>query len=159
MPICVHEGNMNITDQQTLPDAVNAVSQRFGIEHVVLVGDRGMITQAHAQALTEQGIEFITALKAVQVRALVNSGDLQLSLFDQTNLAEIASELYPNERLIVCRNPAVAAERARKRESMLEATETQLAKVKKMVDGERGTLRNAPAGKIGERAGKVVNKY
>jgi transposase len=155
--IAVHAGN--ITDQQTLPDAARAVSQRFGIEHVVLVGDRGMITQAHAQTLTEQGIEFITALKAVQVRALVNSGELQLSLFDQTNLAEIASELYPNERLIVCRNPAVAAERARKRESMLTATETELAKVTKMVDGERGTLRNAPAGKIGERAGKVINKY
>lgn len=155
--ICVHEGN--ITDQQTLPDAARAVSERFGIEHVVLVGDRGMITQAHAQTLTEQGIEFITALKAVQVRALVNSGDLQLSLFDEQNLAEIASELYPKERLIVCRNPAVATERARKRESMLKATETELAKVKKMVDGERGTLRNAPAGKIGERAGKVINKY
>jgi transposase len=155
--IAVHAGN--ITDQQTLPEAVNAVSQRFGIEHVVVVGDRGMITHAHAHTLTEQGIEFITALKAVQVRALVTSGDLQLSLFDQTNLAEITSELYPNERLIVCRNPAVAAERARKRESMLQATETELAKVTKMVDGERGTLRNAPAGKIGERAGKVINKY
>src|SRR5450755_2238977 len=155
--IAVHAGN--ITDQQTLPDAARAVTQRFGIEHVVLVGDRGMITQAHAQTLTEQGIEFITALKAVQVRGLVNSGDLQLSLFDQTNLAEITSELYPAERLIVCRNPAVATERARKRDSMLQATETELAKVKKMVDGERGTLRNAPAGKIGERAGKIINKY
>ena len=137
-----------------MPDAVNAVTQRFGIEQVVLVGDGGMITQAHAQTLTEQGLEFITAFKAVQVRALVNSGELQLSLFDQTNLAEITSELYPKERLIVCRNPAVATERARKRESMLQATETKLAKVKKMVDGQRGTLRNAPAGKIGERAGE-----
>ena len=95
----------------------------------------------------------------LQVRALVNSGDLQLSLFDEQNLAEIASKLYPSERLIVCRNPAVAAERARKRESMLQATETELGKVKTMVDGERGTLRNALAGKIGERAGKVINKY
>jgi transposase len=155
--IAVHEGN--ITDQQTLPDAVNAVSERFGIEHVVVVGDRGMITQAHAATLTEQGIEFITALKAVQVRALVNSGDLQLSLFDQVDLAEITSEQYPDERLVVCRNPAVAAERARKRESMLTATETELDKVKAMVDAPRGTLRNASAGKIGERSGKVSNKY
>ena len=155
--IGVHEGN--ITDQQTLPDAVNAVSERFGIEHVVVVGDRGMITQAHATTLTEQGIEFITALKAVQVRALVNSGELQLSLFDQVNLAEITSELYPSERLVVCRNPAVAAQRARKRESMLSATEKELDKVRTMVNGPRGTLRNATAGKIGERAGKVSNKY
>jgi transposase len=155
--ICVHEGN--ITDQQTLPDAVNAVAERSGIEHVVVVGDRGMLTQAHATTLTEQGIEFISALKAVQIRALVNSGDLQLGLFDEHNLAEITSELYPNERLIVCRNPAVAAERARKRESLLTATETELKKVCAMVSGPRGTLRNATAGKIGERAGKIINKY
>src|SRR5450755_1717303 len=153
----VHAGN--VTDQQTLPDAVTAVSERFGIEHVVVIGDRGMITQAHARTLTEQGIEFITALKAVQVRALVTSGDLQLGLFDQTNLAEITSALYPAERLVVCRNPAVAAERARKRESLLAATETELDKVTKMVDGPRGTLRSAPAGTIGQRAGKVINKY
>jgi len=76
--IGVHEGN--ITDQQTLPGAVHTVAERFGIEHVVVVGDRGMLTQAHATTLTEQGIEFITALKAVQVRALVNSGDLQVAL-------------------------------------------------------------------------------
>jgi Transposase DDE domain len=155
--ICVHAGN--ITDQQTLPDAVTAVSERFGIEHVVVIGDRGMITQAHARTLTEQGIEFITALKAVQVRALVGSGDLQLGLFDQTNLAEITSALYPAERLMVCRNPAVATERARKRESLLQATETELDKVTKMVAGPRGTLRSAPAGTIGQRAGKVINKY
>jgi hypothetical protein len=155
--IGVHAGN--VTDQQTLPDAVTAVSERFGIEHVVVIGDRGMITQAHARTLTEQGIEFITALKAVQVRALVTSGDLQLGLFDQTNLAEITSALYPAERLVVCRNPAVAAERARKRESLLAATETELDKVTKMVDGPRGTLRSAPAGTIGQRAGKVINKY
>jgi Transposase DDE domain len=155
--IGVHEGN--ITDSQTLPDAVNKVSERFAIEHVVVVGDRGMITQAHATTLTEHGIEFITALKAPQVRALVNSGELQLSLFDQQNLAEIASAHYPGERLVVCRNPAIAAERARKRESMLQATEHELDKVKAMVDGERGTLRNASAGRIGERAGKVSNKY
>jgi hypothetical protein len=155
--IGVHEGN--ITDSQTLPDAVNKVSERFAIEHVVVVGDRGMITQAHATTLTEHRIEFITALKAPQVRALVNSGELQLSLFDQQNLAEIASAHYPGERLVVCRNPAIAAERARKRESMLQATEHELDKVKAMVDGERGTLRNASAGRIGERAGKVSNKY
>lgn len=153
----VHEGN--IQDQQTLPDAVAAVSERFGIERVVFVGDRGMITAAHADTLRQQGIDFISALKAPQVRGLVEAGDLQLSLFDEQNLAEIASERFPGERLIVCRNPAVAAERARKRSEMLAATETELAGVQAMLQGPRGSLRAADAGKIGARAGKTVNKY
>jgi len=125
----VHEGN--VTDQQTVPDAVAAVSERFGIENVVFVGDRGMITQAHATTLKEQGVDFISALKSVQIRSLVNSGDLQLSLFDQVNLAEITSPLFRGERLVVCRNPAVAAERARKRAELLAATETELAGIVK----------------------------
>jgi transposase len=153
----VHEGKTQ--DQQTLPGAVESVRGRFGIERVVFVGDRGMITQAHAQVLKEQGVDFISALKAPQIKALVEAGELQLSLFDQRNLAEISSERFPGERLVVCRNPAVAAERARKREELLKATETELAKVKAMVDGERGRLRKADAGKIGERAGRVTNKY
>jgi hypothetical protein len=153
----VHEGN--VTDQQTVPDTVTAVRERFGIENVVFVGDRGMITQAHAQSLKEQGVDFISALKSVQIRSLVNSGDLQLSLFDEVNLAEITSPLFPNERLVVCRNPAVAAERARKRAELLAATEAELEKVKASVEGPRGRLRGADAGKIGERAGKISNKY
>jgi DDE family transposase len=153
----VHDGSTQ--DQKTLPGAVAAVRERFEIEHVVVIGDRGMITQAHAQTLKEAKIDFISALKAPQIRALVDAGDLQLSLFDETNLAEIASERFPDERLVVCRNPAVAAERARKRAQLLAATETELAKVKTMVERPRGRLRNADAGKIGERAGKVVNKY
>jgi hypothetical protein len=104
-------------------------------------------------------VDFISALKSVQIRSLVNAGDLQLSLFDEVNLAEITSELFPGERLVVCRNPAVAAERARKRAELLAATETELAKVKASVDGPRGRLRDADAGQIGERAGKTVNKY
>jgi hypothetical protein len=153
----VHEGN--VTDQQTVPDAVAAVSERFGIENVVFVGDRGMITQAHATTLKQQGVDFISALKSVQIRSLVNSGDLQLSLFDEVNLAEITSPLFAGERLVVCRNPAVAAERARKRAELLAATETELAKVKASVEGPRGRLRGAQAGQIGERAGKTINKY
>jgi transposase len=155
--VCVHEGN--VTDQQTVPDTVSAVCERFGIENVVFVGDRGMITQAHAQSLKEQGVDFISALKSVQIRSLVNSGDLQLSLFDEVNLAETTSPLFPGERLVVCRNPAVAAERARKRAELLAATETELEKVKASVEGPRGRLRGAGAGQIGERAGKVINKY
>jgi hypothetical protein len=153
----VHAGN--VTDQQTVPDTVRMIQQDFGIEQVVFVGDRGMITQAHAQTLKEQGVDFISALKSVQIRSLVNCGDLQLSLFDEVNLAEISSPLFPGERLVVCRNPAVAAERARKRAELLAATEAELEKVKASVDGPRGRLRGADAGKIGERAGKISNKY
>jgi hypothetical protein len=153
----VHAGN--VTDQQTVPDAVADLRERFGIEQVVFVGDRGMITQAHASAFKEQGVDFISALKSVQIRSLVNSGDLQLSLFDEVNLAEITSPLFPSERLVVCRNPAVAAERARKRAELLAATEAELEKVKASVHGPRGRLRGAPAGQIGERAGKIINKY
>jgi hypothetical protein len=153
----VHEGR--ITDQQTVPDTVATIRQQFGIEQVVFVGDRGMITQAHAATFKGQGVDFISALKSVQIRSLVNSGDLQLSLFDEVNLAEISSPLFPGERLVVCRNPAVAGERARKRAELLAATEAELDKVKAMVTGSRGRLRDAPAGQIGERAGKVSNKY
>jgi hypothetical protein len=153
----VHDGAT--ADQTTLLGAVAALTERFGVEHVVVVGDRGMITQAHAQTFKDHGVDFISALKSVQIRGLVNSGALQLSLFDELNLAEIASDAFPGERLIVCRNPAVAAERARKRCALLAATETELDKVKASVHGPRGRLRGAPAGKIGERAGRTVNKY
>ncbi|MGH2895692.1 MAG: IS1634 family transposase [Solirubrobacteraceae bacterium] len=153
----VHEGRTQ--DQQTVPDTVATIRQRFGIEQVVFVGDRGMITQAHAATFKAQGVDFISALKSTQIRSLINSGDLQLSLFDEVNLAEIASEAFPDERLVVCRNPAVAAERGRKRAELLAATEVELDKVKAMVSGPRGTLRAADAGTIGQRAGRVINKY
>jgi len=153
----VHDGRTQ--DQQTTLGAVSTIRDRFGIEHVVFVGDRGMITQAHAQTLKDQGVDFISALKSPQIRTLVTSGELQLSLFDQTNLAEISSPLFPGERLVVCRNPAVAAERARKRADLLIGTETELEKIVRMVDGPRGTLRTAQAGMIGQRVGRVVNKY
>ncbi len=153
----VHEGST--ADSVTVPDAISAVTQRFAIKHVVFVGDRGMITQAHAQTMKEQGVDFISALKSVQIRSLVNAGDLQLSLFDEVNLAEITSPLFEGERLVVCRNPAVAAERARKRTELLAATEAELQKVKASVESPRGRLRDAPAGQIGQRAGKTVNKY
>jgi hypothetical protein len=153
----VHEGRTQ--DQQTVAAAVATIRQDFGIEQVVFVGDRGMITQAHARSLKEQGVDFISALKSVQIRSLVTSGDLQLSLFDQLNLAELSSEQFPGERLVVCRNPAVAAQRARKRSQLLAATEVELEQVKTSVHGPRGQLRGAGAGQIGQRAGRVVNKY
>ncbi len=158
-PVAVHAFDGSTTDSKTLPDAVQAVTERFGVKNVVLVGDRGMITQAHAQTLKENGVGFISALKSAQIRTLINAGAIQLSLFDESNLAEISSEKFDGERLIVCRNPAVAAERARKRQELLAATEAELQKVKRMVDGPRGSLRKAHAGQIGTRAGKIVNKY
>jgi hypothetical protein len=155
--IGVHDGSTQ--DQQTLPGAVEKVRERFGISDVVVVGDRGMLTKAHAEALTKAGVDFVSALKSAQIRALLEAGDLQLSLFDERNLAEISSDQFPGERLVVCRNPAVAAERKRKRSELLASTESELRTVKAMVEGPRGTLRNADAGKIGTRAGKVVNRF
>ena len=153
----VHPGNT--ADPSTVPGVIDTVKERFGIERVILVGDRAMITEAHAATLKALGAGFVSALKTAQIRKLIGSGELQLSLFDQRNLAEITSDEFPDERLVVCRNPHLAAERARKREDLLGATERELAKVKHMVDGPRGSLRNADAGKIGERAGRVSNKY
>jgi hypothetical protein len=155
--VSVHEGRAQ--DQTTVPEAVAAVRERFGIDDVVFVGDRGMITQAHAQTLKDQGVGFISALKSTQIRALVDAGDLQLSLFDEVNLAEITSDRFPDERLVVCRNPAVAAERARKRTELLAATEAELDKITASVTSPRGKLHDGDAAAIGQRAGRVINKY
>ena len=158
-PISVQVHPGNTADPTTVPGVIDTVKERFGIERVILVGDRAMITDAHAATLKELGAGFVSALKTAQIRKLIGAGELQLSLFDQANLAEISSEEFPGERLVVCRNPHLAAERARKREDLLAGTERELAKVCQMVHGPRGTLRNADAGKIGERAGRVINKY
>ena len=152
----VHKGNTG--DPTTLQPAVERLKDTFGIEHIVFVGDRGMITEARTKVLKQQGVGFITALRAPQIQKLTLAPNYQLSLFDERGLCEVSSPEFPGERLIVCRNPAVAAERARKREELLRLTERDLEKVRQMVEGERGTLRNASAGKIGERAGRVVNK-
>jgi transposase len=153
----VHPGNT--ADPSTVPGVIDQLKDKFGIQRVILVGDRAMITDAHAATLKELGAGFVSALKNAQIRKLINAGELQLSLFDQTNLAEITSEEFPGERLVVCRNPLLAAERARKREDLLGATERELDKVRQMVSGPRGTLKNADAGKIGQRVGRVINKY
>jgi hypothetical protein len=158
-PVAVEVFDGKAHDDKTLPSALERLKQRFRIERVVVCGDRGMVTEANIATLREHGFDWITALKAPQVRALVEAGDLQLSLFDERNLAEIASERYPDERLVVCRNPHVARERTRKREALLSATEKELAKVKASVDNPRGRLHGTPAGLIGERAGRVVNRF
>ncbi len=158
-PIAIEVFDGKLHDDKTLPSALERIKQRFAIERVVVCGDRGMVTAANIEVLKQHGFDWITALKAPQVRALVETGALQLSLFDERNLAEIASEHYPDERLVVCRNPHVARERARKREALLAATEQELVKVKASVDNPRGRLHEKPAGQIGERAGRVVNRY
>jgi hypothetical protein len=152
----VHAGNTG--DPTTLAPAVERVKQTFGIERVVFVGDRGMITEARVKALKEQDVGFITALRAPQIQKLTLAPHFQLSLFDERGLCEVTAPQFPGERLVICRNPAMAAERARKRADLLTLTEADLAKVKQMVEGERGRLNGADAGKIGERAGRVVNK-
>ncbi|MCA1679132.1 MAG: transposase, partial [Actinobacteria bacterium] len=151
----VHPGDSG--DPATLEGAVERVKDRFGIERVVFVGDRGMITASKVELLKSLGVGFITALRAPQIQALRLEPHYQLSLFDERGLCEVRSPDYPGERLIVCRNPQVAGERARKREDLLQATEAELGKVKRMVEGPRGRLKGAEAGKIGERAGRVVN--
>jgi Transposase DDE domain len=158
-PVAVEVFDGKLHDDKTLPQALDALKKRFGIERVVVCGDRGMVTAANIELLKAHGFDWITALRAPQVRALVETGDLQLSLFDERNLAEIASEAYPGERLVVCRNPHVARERARKREALLAATERELAKVRSSVANPRGRLHDKPAGLIGERAGRVVNRF
>jgi hypothetical protein len=153
----VHPGNSG--DPATVAAAARAVSERFGIRDAVMVGDRGMLTQTQIKTLSEHRIGFITALRAPQIAKLVAGPDFPLSLFDEYALAEINSPEHPGERLIVCRNPAVAAERARKRQALLAATERELDKITASVNGPRGRLRDAPAAAIGRRAGSVVNKY
>ena len=158
-PVAVQVHPGNTADPSTVPDVIDTVKERFGIERVILVGDRAMITDTHAQTLKEQGAGFVSALKSAQIRKLMKAGDLQLSLFDQTNLAEITSTEFPDERLVVCRNPHLAAERVRKREDLLAATERELDKVTASVANPRGRLHQADAGAIGQRVGRVINKY
>ena len=158
-PIAVQVHPGNTADPTTIPGVLDTIKDTFGIDRAILVGDRAMITDAHATTIKELGAGFVSALKTAQIRKLINGGELQLSLFDQTNLAEISSPEFPGERLVVCRNPQLQAERARKRQDLLAATERELDKVSQMVSGPRGTLRGADAGTIGQRAGRVINKY
>ena len=155
-PIAIEVFPGGVHDDKTLQAQVEKLRLRFGIKTVVLVIDRGMVTRANLEALAkEEGVAWISALKAPQVRKLVKEGALQLSLFDQLNLAEIESPDYPEERLVVCRNPLVAAERRRTRAELLAATEAELAPIKARV--EQGTLRGEA--EIGLAVGAVANKY
>jgi hypothetical protein len=155
-PIAVEVFSGELHDDNTLPSQISKLKQRFGLSRVVVVSDRGMVTKANLALLrATDGAAWITALKAPQIKKLVKDGALQLSLFDQQNLAEITAEDYPGERLVVCRNPLVAADRARKREELLAATERGLAEIAARV--ERGTLTGAD--RIGLAVGPALKRY
>ncbi len=152
--VSVYEGN--VSDSKTLMPEVQRVRQDFGIEQFVLVGDRGMISsKAIAELRETDGVGWITALKSVSIRALVEQGQLQLGLFDERNLVELSSPEYPGERLVACRNSELAKLRAHKRAELLAATEASLAKLKARVDA--GKL--VGSDEIGLRVGKVINRY
>jgi len=155
-PVAVSVFPGNTGDPPTLLPAVQQVRERFGIETLVIVGDRGMISQTQITALQSlEGVDWITALKTGAIRALMADGHLQLGLFDERNLFELTHPDFPGERLVACRNPELAKLRTHKRQALLEATVTELEKVRVMV--ARGTLKGRDA--IGVRVGKVVNKY
>ncbi|MGO8768157.1 IS1634 family transposase [Mycobacterium sp.] len=160
-PVAVRVFTGNTADPDAFTDIVEVVRTRFGLTRLVLVGDRGMITSARIDAIRElndAGTDFgwITALRAPQIAKLAaDDGPLQMSLFDTQDLAEIAHPDYPGERLIACRNPALAAERARKRAALLAATDTALAAIAERVAAGRLT----GAGAIGEAVGKIIDKY
>ena len=152
--VSVYPGNTG--DTTTLLPAVRKIREEFGLTRLVLVGDRGMISQKQIRQMKDlEDLAWITALKSGQIRTLMQGEALQLGLFDERNLIEIRHPDYPGERLVVCRNPLMAERRVRTRQSLLAATEQELRKVQSMVD--RGRLKGK--GKIGLRVGKVVNKY
>jgi hypothetical protein len=157
IPVAIEVFAGNTGDPKTVAAQVGKVKDRFGLTRVVLVGDRGMLTAARLREdVGPASLDWITALRAPQVKTLVRDGALQLSLFDQTDLAEITHPDYPGERLVACKNPFLEAERARKRESLLAATETDLGKIAAAVQRERRPLRGAE--KITLRADRVLRR-
>lgn len=158
-PVAIEAFSGETGDPSTLQAQVAKLKQRFGLARVVVVGDRGMITQARIREdLEPAGLDWITALRAPQIRALIDAGPLQLDLFDdQTDLAEITSSDYPGERLVVCRNAVLAKERARKRSELLAATERALSRIAMATRRKRRPLRGKA--EIGLEVGKVIDKH
>jgi len=163
-PVAVEVFPGNTSDPKTLQAAVTKARERFGLTRVVFVGDRGLITDARITAdvrpgdeAAPDGLAWITALRAPAIRALVEDGDLQLSLFDHQDLGEITSAAYPGERLIACRHPLLAGERARKRVDLLAATERELAVITAATQRARGPLRGQD--RIGVRVGRVLGRF
>ncbi len=157
-PVAVEVFEGNTGDPKTLPAQITKLRERFGLARVVLVGDRGMITDARLREDLRpiEGLDWITALRAPAIQALVAGGALQLSLFDQQDLAEITHPDYPGERLIVCKNPFLAEERARKRGELLAATERELAQITAATQRAKRPLRGQA--RIALRVGKVLGR-
>jgi len=157
-PIAVDVYPGNTGDPSTVPDQVEKLRDRFGLKRVVLVGDRGMLTQTQIDALREHpGLGWISALRFTAIRDLAEAGAFQPSLFDKQNLAEITSEDYPGERLVVCYNPLLAQDRKRTRDELLAATEARLQKIAAQV--ARRTNKPMTADEIGVKVGKVINRH
>ena len=157
-PVAVEVFDGNTADPMTVGAQIDKLRQRFGLKRVVLVGDRGMLTEARIREEVEPaGLDWISALRSSAIRQLVASGTLQMSLFDETDLVELRCDAYPGERLMVCRNPLLAAERARKREVLLQATEGLLDRI--VTATQRDQRRLTSQDKIGMRVGKVIGKY
>lgn len=152
----VYEGNTG--DPATIPGQVDKLRSRFGLSRVVLVGDRGMLTETQIDPLRERpGLGWISALRSEAIRGLVASGELQLSLFDEQNLAEITSADFPGERLMACYNPLLADDRRRTRTELVDATEKRLTQIAAEV--QRRTRTPLKADAIGVKVGKVINHY
>lgn len=157
-PVAVEVFDGNTADPNTLASQVEKLKNKFGLSRVVLVGDRGMITSARIREdLAPNGIDWLTALRTESIRALAEGGALQLSLFDERDLAEVLSPDFANERLVACRNPLLAAERARKREDLLAATEKKLQEIADATQRSARPLTGKD--RIGVRVGKVIDKY
>jgi transposase len=158
-PVAVEVFSGDTGDPSTLEEQIKKIRDRFGLERVILVGDRGLITEARIREEIRpvHGLEWITALRSSQICKLVDSGSLQLSLFDEQDLAEITDPSYPGERLMVCRNPLLAEERARKRRELLKATEKELQKIAEATRRKKRRLKGKD--KIALRVGKVINKF
>jgi Transposase DDE domain len=157
-PVAIEVFEGSTADPMTLASQVSKLKERFGLDRVVLVGDRGMITQARiSEDLRTAGLDWITALRAPAIKALRDAGALQMSLFDERDMASITSPDFPGERLIVCRNRTLAAERARKREALLAATESDLARIAAAVARRRQPLQGAA--EIGLQVGAVLDKH
>ena len=157
-PVAIEVFEGNTGDPATVANQVSKLKRRFAIDHVVLVGDRGMITQARIEEdLRPAGLDWITALRAPALQGLVGGGYLQMSLFDQRDMAAITSPDFPGERLIVCRNPDLARERARKREDLIAATERDLAKIAASVARKTQPLRGAA--EVGMAVGAALDRH
>ncbi len=158
-PICVEVFEGNVADPQTLKSQILKMRERFGLERVILVGDRGMITEARLRedVVSREGLNWITALRAPSIKKLIHDNAIQLTVFDSVNMAHVSHPDYPEERLIVCRNPRLALERASKRQKLLDVTEKHLEVIRQATLREKRRLKGKEH--IALRVGKILDKY